>query len=412
MTENTTLVNNELSIKFASKSLFGEAAEAKAKEILEAIPSAILDTMQSLSDTEKVLKYFDQYFAIAEGAKTPAAQGQTNVGAATIQEASMPAAARKAFDNFDRRTMAARREKAAKTKITHVHIDKPWAGEYLDPNTKVIPEVKEDKLKEYEKMLVDTPENRADFERAVKAIQNKEAVAIAIPDKEKYNARILGVEVTTPASKEGTGNLITRDFTMNSLIGFVQIELASRIANNKENKEMGCVVGTAQRKTKKNAALSSSGKETVPVIKLSNKKEALTVPGFGIVISKPKEENGKKKTKEGRVATELSFKVKTGKTNQKGEETVRTVKIYGKTQVPVWERIDAKYEKLYSVASKDRDVVTPLSDAELQATADERNKILYLIQQNPAAYGAAATELAAEIASTTVASTDTSVLDI
>jgi hypothetical protein len=225
---------------------------------------------------------------------------------------------------------AERVQNTAQTSINTLLVENPPASEMYG-KLRVIPRVTVEKLGEYEKLLVDDPENKAAFKRVKEAV-NKTALSVYCNDK---NRRLRGVRVKTPASGEGKGHLEDIILTIEGLFGFLATKVIGRIPSDKTG--IGVVmtaIKAAQKAGKKADATAPKGK---PRVKWVGKTAALKEGRNIEVINEVEKVGNKVETRKGRLRIADSFKVYVGdERNSKGERKTRTIRLSGESnEVPV-----------------------------------------------------------------------------
>lgn len=320
-----------------------DASEAKAEvaKIVAAIPPA---TRASYGEDDEVAaaNFYNTYIeADTANSASPIAIQETAIAANTAKiEFTAPTLAEEAMEAAMDILKASQDQKVqntANTQITHFIIRNPKASEML-AGIKIVPETPEDKLKEYESMLVDTPENKKKFAALKEAVQSKKMVDVYMNDASR---KVLGLKVTTPANQEGKTSTQNIILTNDSLIGFLVTNVLGRIPSDKTG--VGCrltAISPVKAKGSKTDATAVQGK---PRVKWVGKTQAVKDPeGKMLVIANTYQRAGdKKEVKKATLRTDSFFEVYVGtETNNKGDRRVRKIRLSGKSaQVPVLKRL-------------------------------------------------------------------------
>lgn len=391
---DATQARKDLELKLAQRGIIGDAVETEIEKIVKSIPQLVRDQYDA-DDVVAAAQYADKYYAAMDGGAPVAQPTKAPTGGAV--EVSIPAADLKAIQEFQSNTRAARTEKAQKTKITMLIGDKPYPGTYLKPDQKMTPKCDIAKFEAYRENLVDTPENKAAYEKCLEAIRNNTPMDIYIPEETKWNPRVIGAEVSTPA--ENGSALEQKPFDMKGLLAFVAYDLCGYIMCDANG--IGAKLGTVR--TKKSAKASSTQSALSPKLNLVNRKEAFQSPDKHMFASQVKKNGAEVLTKEGSVRSALSFQVYNGKTDAMGTKQTRTVRVFGRTQVPRWERKNAAFEDLFGATEKQTNVVTAPTTKERAAMDAIIGKTLYAIQANGSEYGDVAMEIEKQMAASSAA---------
>lgn len=387
----STQARKDLELKLAGRGIVGDAVEPEIEKIVKSIPQLVRGQYPE-DDVEAAARYADVYYAAMSGTQ-PTAQPTVAPKTGGQVEVSIPAAELKALQEFQNNTRAARTEKAQKTKIVRLIGDKPYPGTYLKPDMKMEPKCDIVKYEAYRENLVDTPENKQNYEKCLEAIRNKTPMEIYIQEESKWNPRVLGAEVSSPADNGSAPEQKPMD--MKGLLAFVAYELCGFILCGEDG--IGAKLGTVR--TKKAAKASSTQPTLAPKLNIVNRKEAFKKPEQHTFASRIKKNGETVLTKEGAVRSALSFQIYTGKTDAMGNKKVRIVRVYGRAQLPRWERSNAAYEDLFGAVEKRTNVVEMPTSKERAAMDAVVGKTLYAIQANGIEYGAIATQIEKQLAS-------------
>lgn len=394
-TQNSEQSFNLLAAQYG---MFGPEAipELKAK-ILASIPTAVVATMADKSDDEKVYAYAPTYFKNLNGMQgnaTPQPQQVPTVPTENIT--AIPAGDAAKLAAFQESTQSERLERTQKTKITKVIGDKPYPGEYFTKEMTMVPTTSIEKLNEYEAALVEGDENRANFNAAKEAVLNKKAIPIYIPSREKWSPKLLGLVFDTPA-EQGAQNAEV-PMTMAKSLAYTAISLVGYVANTPNT--IGAELALVKSRKKKQAG--AGGNTYEPRLKVANRKKAFSDANLHVYASRMRKNGDKVVTKEGTVRGALSFKIKSTKTKDDGTPIIRTVRLTGTAQVPVYERISAEMTKLFGTGENNRDIISvPVTEKAKSALANAITRTAYTVMQNSSTYGNLGQELKDKISSMT-----------
>lgn len=335
-------MNSEVELLLARNGKIGEEdAEKAVKEIIASIPEVELSMPENagLSEDDLVLKYGPRYFEAKSTAVTPSAQ--VSAPKAQVAEYSIPASASKKLIQLRTATAEQRHAKQLGTHMTRLLADKPYPGDYLADAPKLKPSSDITKFEKFRDQLVQDKANVANYEACLQAIRNNEPMEIYIPDREKWNPKVMGFEATVPTDNAGATAESVRIFSTHSGIAFLALEINGMIPCGAG--ELGVTLGKCKVKTDKAKA---EGATPTPRLVYYGRKAALQDPKRHTFISQVKKNGNDVVKKEGSVRSELSFKIITGHKDD-GTVKTRTVRVSGKTEVPVFERASALFADVF-----------------------------------------------------------------
>lgn len=231
-------------------------------------------------------------------------------------------------------------------------------------------EVKDEKnmLPTYADVLVDTPENKAAYNKAVEAVKAGKKVKPYFNDASR---KYMGVVVETLSAKaEGSAQKEERIFDNDMLVGFLTFEVLCRIPSVDD-------LGVELKGIKAVAAKGRKGESTkaagIPNLSWDGRPAVIKAGAPDRVIAVSQVKKGEFRT--GSLPTELAFQVYkvqrnekqeiTGyETNQKGEKLVKTIRLRGKSdKLPVLERI-GKYVQIFGVEKNGTTIYANMSKSE------------------------------------------------
>lgn len=225
------------------------------------------------------------------------------------------------------------------TSIDALVVKNPKASEMLKGIT-VVPECTEEKLKEYEGILVDDEKNKEAFNRVKEAVNSAKAMPIHTNDA---NRKVLGVKISKPGEGEGKkAAKVTDLYTNAGLVGFLATEVMGRIPS--EASGIGCQITSITASGKAGQKADATAVQGQPRIKWAGKTAALSdeAQTHIVVVNEFSKTGGKQEVKTGRLRIAESFKVYNGTgLDAKGNRKQKTIRLSGKCPVvPVMKRID------------------------------------------------------------------------
>jgi hypothetical protein len=217
------------------------------------------------------------------------------------------------------------------TKVSKILVRYPKPSTYLK-DKKVIPQVSEENIAKYEKMLVQTPENVASFNK-IKAAIGKEALPVYLNDK---NVKIEGAKVSTPAIGQGKSGDEVLTLTNDQLAGFLVTRVIGRIPNDPI---VGVELQSMRRVKKAGRHTDASVKLGKPNVRWVGKAGAFADEATYVETTcEPAKVGNKPETKEGRLRIQESFQIIVGEGTD-GKPKVRTIRLSGTvTDLPKFKR--------------------------------------------------------------------------
>lgn len=370
----------------AEKGLFSqEQIEAEVKAVVESIPSAtrVMYAPAELQDDNYVLaaNFYEVYLGEAGSKQNPANIAVT-VGGGTLSTskgAFVPPTTLTDEQNAAAQALLAgnleaKAQKTVQTKVAKLLVRAPKASELIG-GKKVVPECDADKLAEYEKYLLDTPENKKAFATVKEAVQKKTPMPVFINDASR---KYMGVIVATPVLE--TGKTIMKEIAMDDerLTNFLAIELFCRIPS--EATGLGCKIsGFKKAKAGKKADVDVTRAQGKAHIVWDGKTTAIKEGDPNLVIS-INEKKGKE-VKDSKVRIAESFKIYATKksedgsvefkTNKKGEKITKSIRLQGKTnEMPVLVR-KSDYVELFGEEKMGTVIFATMTQKEKEAALQQ-----------------------------------------
>lgn len=364
-------LKNQLMLAMAQHGEVGDP-EAQAQKIVAAIPEATRN-MYPDDDVEAAVAFADIYYSSMSTAGAPSPEMvQTPAAAAEAMPSTFTSAQLKSINNVVKANQAAKAERTLKTTIERVLIDKPKPSDYLKADLKVVPTCRPDKLSQYEKQLVDDPENIAAFNQIKAAVESGTPMAVYINDS---NPKTIGYEISTPSFDTGSEQMTKLVMSTKKLLGFVATELSGYIASPETGTGLGCKLQWHQPRGAKGAKASVSQSEGSPRLRVTGRSEALKDASKHDVTSVVDKSAKKRK---GKLRIALSFRVDTGKRNSKGEAIVRTVRLSGDADLPTFQRKTPEYKAAFPLTDS-RAGIAPPTQAEARKLQEDQTKVAAFI---------------------------------
>ena len=333
-----------LLIELAQKGVTGPAVEPTIDKIVAAIPTSLRGNYPEDRE-EAALAFLGTYYT--SYASNPAPVSPTETQTAPVPEAqpsAMTAEQKQKIYNLVNQNRAQTDIVSQKTIIKKILLEKPLLKEYVPEGTTVVPVCKDNDLAKYEAKLIDTPENRAAFEEIKAAVKNGTPMPVY---RDATTYKTAGYLLVTPKASN-SAEMEELLLTTNGLIGFLATKASGYIATNGEA-GLGAKLKFVKTQSKKNKA-SVQTVEGSPRAYVTNRKAALEGKEFDTweIISKVDETQDKVK---GRLRIAKTFQINNG-VNEKDEPLVRTVRLSGAADLPVFIRANAQYEEAFPMSTK------------------------------------------------------------
>lgn len=335
--ENTQVDQAKMKLKLvlAKHKIIDDAAvEATIQKILETTPAAVKEKMKAegATETEIALQMADSYFAAEGGNKEPDPTEKTKHSSTKPATANMTAEDRNAIQEYFDSNAVATEKRTAQTRVVRQLTDKPTMAVLHVDGAKLKPSKSdsfEAKFKEYEGSLVDTTENRRKFVELKAAVDKGEELEVYVNTEAKE--KVIGwVIETLDENMQPTTQVLTKETAQSFLV----LSVAGYIAQRGEN-SIGLKIRWTS-KTSKSAAKNneadgaSRGSTSVAVTNAKAIKDNRDLSECTSIILT---EGGVKQINDTQSArSAMYFEIYTGKTNAKGEKTVRKVRVSGKTK--------------------------------------------------------------------------------
>lgn len=374
----------QLTLIFAQQGIFGDDIPKMIDKIVAAIPPA---TREKYPDdkVEAALAFWPMYTEMTNtgaGAGTPQTPTVTQPTQPVVPQAApstLSSAQINAIKQSQQKNRAANEERAAKTTVDRLLIDKPDPATYLKEDMTVVPTIADSKLQEYEAALVQDQANIDAFNQLKAAVKEGRALPIYIS---KPQNKVVGFEISTPLGEQGQETIQKKNLTMQQMLGFVTTKLPGYIPTSENS------IGVKLRwnKPRPNAKASADGKPQTgsPSIMVGNKKEIIN-RGERCVITSQIEMNGDQPVmKQGKLRTRLSFKIVTDRKDSDGQPIIRTVRLLGDAEVPKFTRINEEYDRLFGSAERDRGIISVPGVQEAKTIEDAMTSTIEWMMQHGA----------------------------
>jgi hypothetical protein len=309
------------------------------KDIVSAIPSSTRGSYPE-DESEAALAYADTYFTAKNAQSAPVNATQTP----QVAEAQPVRSLTGAQLAITKQLQSERYKPgwSQKTSISKLLVEKPASSSYIKDGTQVVPICSDEKRRKYEANLVD--EDRKAFEEVMAAVANSKPLPVYTND----NVNVVGYRVNTPSGESGQETNVEKPFNKHKLMGYIMTVLGGEPIMSQGPFNLGCELRHIKPKSVKVSAAVSEP-QAVPRLFVTGRKEALANKSGYEIISKPR--NNEFVT--GNLSVAQSFKIKTDRQKPDGTPIIRTVRIRGKyDKMPVWERTNEEYAKLFPVKGK------------------------------------------------------------
>ena len=230
---------------------------------------------------------------------------------------------------------------SARSHIERLIIDRPAMSEYVASTaTFVFDGDVEAFIKKHASAVIE--EDREKFDDLCAKLRNKTPLAVNITTSRK----VIGYEILAPHMTEGREEMVTSYYSKDTAVSFVATETAGYISPREEG-DLSARLAFRFNKSETVGKASVEISTGRPWLRVANQKDNLAKPDRVLVSARATAEMC-----EGRVRSAICFRKDTGKTYSDGKKRYVTVRVPGKIQVPVFERVDTKLEQLFPLSSK------------------------------------------------------------
>jgi hypothetical protein len=321
---------------------------AEVAKIVAAIPASSRDTYNADPEwaaAEFAPVYYQTQQSSAGGVQT----SNTATAAREKVQYVQPVLAAGMADALTDALSATKQERLATTasvSIERLIIKTPLQKDFLT-GKKAVPKISADAMAKYEANLVDDPDNRKAFEEVKAAHANNTPLDVNVSETAHT---LCGVRLKGKAAK-GAGKAAggsSQIMTMAELTGFIVTETMGVLATDISEISVGAKLRQLTPATSTGGRAVGESKLGKPGITIVGRLPAIKENNFDVVYKQSATEPVVKKA----VSLSITFKVRTGKTNTKGEALVKTVRPKGElVDYPNWE-VGADYTGKFEIANK------------------------------------------------------------
>lgn len=330
--------------------------EAVIQKILASIPPAVMDTRGDKSDHEMALMYADTYFEA--GKESTAAQGR-ETKPTTV---AMSGEEKMAIMDYLESNAEEIEARSARTRVISLLTDKPVLGAIIGKNAQLKPSINENaeaNFAKWEKVLLDTPENKKKFQQMKATWMKGDFMDVYVnPDAKE---KVIGYAIETINDEKVP---VVENYDKEGTIAFLMVKVNGAIPPKGED-SVGLRLNWTASRAEADNENGAATKGTTNVLVL-NRKAVTNNPDLRVCTSVPVEANGAPVMNENYNAkTEDFFVIQTDRRNSKGEIINRKVRLSGKTTVQAVERLE-QYQAVFGTNKGPKGGMTKSEKAKAQ----------------------------------------------